>query len=137
MLIPYHGKPDRHENEIYRSQPKSGTRHFHAYATCYVIKKGFRYTVALTPVTKGEEMKEVLQRLLKQCKEIGIKCGLLLVDFHCCAGGTRFLQCQRDFVFEARTSSVHDAGDDSRQEADEKFASRRYAKVCVVEKKRL
>jgi putative transposase len=45
-----------------------------------VIKKGFRYTVALTPVTKGEEMKEVLQRLLQQGKRIGMKCGLLLVD---------------------------------------------------------
>ena len=80
VLIPYHGKPAYHENEIYRSQPKSGTSHFHAYATCCVIKKGFRYTVALTPVTKGEEMKEVLRRLLKQCKDIGISCGLLLVD---------------------------------------------------------
>jgi hypothetical protein len=80
VLIPYHGKPAYHENEIYRSQPKSGTSHFHAYATCCVIKKGFRYTVALTLVTKGEEMKVVLQRLLKQCKDIGITCGLLLVD---------------------------------------------------------
>ncbi|MCL2119954.1 MAG: hypothetical protein FWH27_16170, partial [Planctomycetaceae bacterium] len=33
VLIPYHGKPYRHESEIYRSQPKSGTSHFHAYAT--------------------------------------------------------------------------------------------------------
>ena len=80
VLIPYHGQPAYHENEIYRSQPKSGTSHFHAYATCCIIKKGFRYTVALTPVTKGEEMKEVLRRLLKQCKDIGINCGLLLVD---------------------------------------------------------
>jgi putative transposase len=80
VLIPYHGLPDKDEREIYRSQPKSGTSHFHAYATCCVIKKGFRYTVALTPVAKGEEMKEVIGRLLKQCKDIGIPCGLLLVD---------------------------------------------------------
>jgi putative transposase len=80
VLIPYHGQPECYEWEIYRSQPKSGTSHFHAYATCCIIKKGFRHTVALTPVTKGEEMKEVLRRLLKQCKDIGINCGLLLVD---------------------------------------------------------
>jgi len=80
VLIPYHGLPEYYENEIYRSQPKSGTSHFHAYATCCLIKKEFRYTVALTPVTKGEEMKEVVKRLLKQCKSIGIECGLLLVD---------------------------------------------------------
>jgi len=80
VLIPYHGKPERYEWEIYRSQPKSGTSHFHAYATCCVLKNGFRYTVALTPVSQGEEMKDVVHRLLKQCKSIGIKCGLLLVD---------------------------------------------------------
>ena len=75
MPFPHHGQPAYHENEIYRDQPKSGTSHFHAYATCCLIKKGFRYTVA-----KGEEMKEVVKRLLKQCKSIGIECGLLLID---------------------------------------------------------
>ena len=37
VLIPYHGQPDKDVSEIYRSQPKSGTSHFHAYATCCVI----------------------------------------------------------------------------------------------------
>src|SRR6478752_4705201 len=32
-LIPYHGKPSRDLDEIYRSQARSGTSHFHAYAT--------------------------------------------------------------------------------------------------------
>src|SRR5512142_3023816 len=32
-LIPYHGKPFRDVHEIYRGQAKSGTSHFHAYAT--------------------------------------------------------------------------------------------------------
>ena len=57
VLIHYHGKHCYNVNEIYRSQPKSGTSHFHAYATVCVLHKGFRYTVALTPVVKGEEMK--------------------------------------------------------------------------------
>ncbi len=48
-LIPYHGLPLHHTDEVYRSQAKSaGTSHFHAYATCYVIRKGQRFTVALT-----------------------------------------------------------------------------------------
>src|SRR4030042_1509029 len=51
-LIPYHGQPHNDANEIYRSQPKSGTSHFHAYATCYVVCKGHRFTIALTPVQK-------------------------------------------------------------------------------------
>ena len=37
VLIPYHGLPLDTELEIYRSQAKSGTSHFHAYATAYVI----------------------------------------------------------------------------------------------------
>jgi len=80
VLIPYHGEHCYNVNEIYRSQPKSGTSHFHAYATVCVLHKGFRYTVALTPVVKGEEMKTVVKRLLDQCKNIGLKCRLLLLD---------------------------------------------------------
>src|SRR3954453_7913655 len=51
-LTPYHGEPFRDVDEIYRSQAKDGTSHFHAYATAYVIRKGQRYTVALTSVKK-------------------------------------------------------------------------------------
>lgn len=63
-LIPYHGQPHRDEKEIYRGSPKSGTTHFHAYATAVVVHKGHRYTLALTHVEKGEAMKDVVQRLL-------------------------------------------------------------------------
>ena len=33
ILIPYHGQPHRRAEEIYRGEAKSGTTHFHAYAT--------------------------------------------------------------------------------------------------------
>ena len=79
-LIPYHGEPFRDEDEIYRSQAKDGTSHFHAYATAYVILKGQRFTVALTAVAKGESMKDVLQRLLKQARSVGVKARLVLLD---------------------------------------------------------
>src|SRR3954467_10003070 len=62
-LIPYHGRAYRDPEEIYRGQAKSGTSHFHAYATAYVLRKGQRYTVALTGVTKGESLKEVVRRV--------------------------------------------------------------------------
>src|SRR5512143_2712233 len=32
-LIPYHGRPCRDLDEVYRGQAKDGTSHFHAYAT--------------------------------------------------------------------------------------------------------
>src|SRR3954453_11264086 len=55
-LIPYHGKPFRALQEIYRGQAKDGTSPFHAYATAYVVRHGQRYTVALTGVSKGEPL---------------------------------------------------------------------------------
>src|SRR3954471_2083894 len=79
-LIPYHGQPFRDLDEIYRGQAKDGTSHFHAYATAYVIRKGQRYTVALTGVTKGESLKDVVQRLLGQAASVGIRSRLLLLD---------------------------------------------------------
>src|SRR4051794_28870886 len=79
-LIPYHGAPFHDENEVYRGQAKGGTSHFHAYATAYVVLRGQRFTVALTAVTKGEAMKDVVQRLLKQACSVGVKPRLLLLD---------------------------------------------------------
>jgi putative transposase len=79
-LIPYHGEPFHDLKEVYRSQAKDGTSHFHAYATAYVVLKGERFTVALQAVTKGEPLKDVLQRLLKQARSVGVKPRLLLLD---------------------------------------------------------
>src|SRR3954452_23842414 len=79
-LIPYHGRPFGDPAEVYRSQAKDGTSHFHAYATAYVIRKGQRYTVALTGVRKGESLKDVVQRLLQQAARVGIRPRLLLLD---------------------------------------------------------
>lgn len=79
-LIPYHGQPYLDEKEIYRSKPKSGTSHFHAYATAAVVHKGHRYTLALTRVEKGEKMKPVVQRLLAIVRRRGVKVRFLLLD---------------------------------------------------------
>jgi putative transposase len=79
-LIPYHGEPYRSVEEIYRGEPKSGTSHFHAYATAYVVRKGRRFTVAMTRVLYGEPMEAVLRRLLQQASRIGVKPRYLLLD---------------------------------------------------------
>lgn len=79
-LIPYHGEPQLNENEIYRSQPKSGTSHFHAYATAVVVHRGHRYAIALTYVTRGEKMTAVLERLLAIVRERKLKIRHLLLD---------------------------------------------------------
>lgn len=79
-LIPYHGQPHRCAEEIYRSQAKSGTTHFHAYATCYVVHKGRRFTVAMMGVNRGTTMVEVLKFLLRQTSRAGLRLSLLLLD---------------------------------------------------------
>ncbi len=79
-LIPYHGQPAHCEKEIYRGEAKSGTTHFHAYATAVVVHKGHRYTLALTPVEHGEAMKDVVQRLLQIVRRRNVKIKFLLLD---------------------------------------------------------
>ncbi len=80
VLIPYHGEPLQDEKEIYRSQPKRGTSHFHAYATATVVHKGHRYTLAFIRVEKDEKMKSVVQRLLAIVRRRDVKIRYLLLD---------------------------------------------------------
>jgi putative transposase len=80
VLVPYHGLPLDTELEIYRSQAKSGTSHFHAYATAYVNYRGQRFTLALTCVQQGEKLEEVLKRLLRRLASLGISARMVLLD---------------------------------------------------------
>lgn len=79
-LVPYHGKPFAHAREIYRGEAKSGTTHFHAYATCYLVHSGQRYTLAMLYVTKGMSLENVITQLLKGAKNAGIRPQPLLLD---------------------------------------------------------
>ena len=72
-LIPYPGPPHRRAEEIYRSQAKSGTTPFHAYATASVVRRGRRFTVALTPVEHGADLVDVVKRLLRFASRAGIR----------------------------------------------------------------
>jgi putative transposase len=71
-LIPYHGEHYADEKEIVRSQPKSGTTHFHGYATVSIVHDDQRYVVALCFVEKDESMQEIVVWLLNRLKSIGI-----------------------------------------------------------------
>lgn len=79
-LVPYHGKPFAHPSEIYRGEAKSGTTHFHAYATCYLVHAGRRYTLAMLNVTKGMPLTTVVAYLLKAAENAGIRPKVLLLD---------------------------------------------------------
>src|SRR5215475_2207798 len=96
ILIPYHGEPLTDSREVYRSQAKSGTSHFHAYATAYVIKKGQRFTVALAYVHKGDDLADVVKALLRQAARAGVRPRYLLLDRGFYAVGViRYLQAAR------------------------------------------
>jgi putative transposase len=95
-LVPYHGEPLRDLAEVYRSQAKSGTCSFHAYATCYVIRQGLRFTVALTWVQRGEPLQDVVRRLLAQAAKAGVRPRYLLLDRGFCSVAVlRYLQAGR------------------------------------------
>jgi hypothetical protein len=79
-LVPYHGRYHLDPNEIVRGQAKSGTTHFHAYATAYLVFRGQRFTVALTAVHGGEALKGVVRRLLRRAAAAGVRPALLLLD---------------------------------------------------------
>lgn len=79
-LIPYHGQPAREEAEIRRGKARSGTTHFHCYATAYIIYRNKRVTVALTVVRAGDDSLTVLQRLLARLHDLGLRCRRLYLD---------------------------------------------------------
>jgi putative transposase len=80
VLVPYHGQPHAADQELYRAAAKGGTHDFHAYATVYVVYRGHRYTVALTPVQRGEDLAAVVRRLLRQATRVGVRPQLVLLD---------------------------------------------------------
>jgi hypothetical protein len=75
-LIPYHGEEYEDEKEILRGEAKSGTTHFHGYATVSIVHDNQRYVLALRFVEKGESMETIVKWLLNRLKsmEISIRC---------------------------------------------------------------
>jgi len=95
-LRPYHGRPFARADEVYRSKAKSGTSHFHAYATAYLVCRGRRFTLALTWVRRGEPLADVLWRLLRQARRVGVRPRYLLLDRGFCSVDViRYLQAGR------------------------------------------
>lgn len=77
--IAYHGKAAQQAAEIRRSKAKSGTSHFHMYATLAVVHNKARYTLALTYMWQDDSPCDVVQRLIKQVRSLGlsIQCAYL------------------------------------------------------------
>jgi len=79
--IPYYGRrPCNEEHAVRRGKAKSGTTRFHTYATLCVLRRGWRFTAAMTQVSKDDSLTEILQRLLQRASQIGVRPRFLLLD---------------------------------------------------------
>jgi putative transposase len=84
-LIPYHGQPYEDQKEIVRSAPKSGTTHFHGYATVSIVRDHRRYVVALRFIEYGEEMADIVRWLLKRLKSLKFRIRRVFLDKGFCS----------------------------------------------------
>lgn len=84
-LIPYHGQPYKDKKEIVRGMPKSGTTHFHGYATVSIVRDDRRYVVALRFIEYGEEMAEIVRWLIKRLKVLKFRIRRVFLDKGFCS----------------------------------------------------
>ena len=84
-LIPYHGQPYEDKKEIVRGMPKSGTTHFHGYATVSIVRDDRRYVVALHFIEYGEEMADLVRWLIKGLKSLKIRIRRVFLDKGFCS----------------------------------------------------
>jgi putative transposase len=75
--LPYYGEWDK---AVRRGAKKAGTRYSHTYATAFVVRKGYRFTLAAICVKPGDKLVEVLERLLGRVHELRIRSRFLLLD---------------------------------------------------------
>jgi len=84
-LIPYHGQPYEDKKEIVRGAPKSGTTHFHGYATVSIVRDHRRYVVALRFIEYGEALAEIVRWLIKRLKSLKIRIRRVFLDKGFCS----------------------------------------------------
>jgi hypothetical protein len=77
--LPYYGQPHRHAQEVRRGPAKAGTTYFHCYASVAIVHDDQRYELALTFVWAKESLTEIVLRLLKRLRllGLGIRCAYL------------------------------------------------------------
>lgn len=83
MAIDFHNKPfygDKRTPGTYRGQPKASTKTFFAYATLLVIRKGQTFTVGLAPVLNSDALTSIIDQLLRQAAQKGLRPRRLLLD---------------------------------------------------------
>lgn len=80
VQIPYHGQPRHKRQELRGGAAKAGTTHFHTYATLAIVHDDERYELALTFVWSDESLVTVVERLIKQARQLGLRIRRAYVD---------------------------------------------------------
>jgi hypothetical protein len=83
--IPYHGQPLASADEIMRSGMRSGTTHFHGYATLSIVHAKQRYVVALVFVQLHDPMHVIVRQLLDRAKTLNIRLRRVLLEKGFCS----------------------------------------------------
>lgn len=94
--VPYYGERTRY---VIGGQKKQGTKWFFGYATAVLLHKHRRYTVALCPLESGMKPHEIVQILLDQIAEKGLKIRGLALDSGFDSGETLLLLQERRLAY--------------------------------------
>jgi putative transposase len=90
---PFYGKTPQLRGYTCKTRAQAGTTHFFRIASAYVIWREVRLTLALTYVLPDDSLVEVVARLLKRLKQVGLHATVLYLDKGFCSGEViRFLQ---------------------------------------------
>lgn len=110
VLIPYHGQPATAPHEIVRSAAKSGTTHFHGYATVAIVHHHRRYVVAFTFVTAGEPMVAIVRWLLDRVRKLGVRARYVFLDkgFYAAAVFRTLHRRHLSYVIPLRVGQKHE-----------------------------
>jgi len=68
--IPYHGQAALNPQEIRKGPARSGTTHFHSYASLAIVHNRCRYQLAVGLVWADESLAEVVGRLIEPAKSL-------------------------------------------------------------------
>jgi hypothetical protein len=95
-LVPYYGAAKAF---VVGGPKKQGTKRFFAYATAVLLHKGRRYTIALCPMLPGAKPHEIVDTLVRQIAEKGLKIRGVVLDSGFDSGETFLLLQQRRLAY--------------------------------------
>ena len=98
-LIPYHGQAQTEADEVLPGEAKSGTTHFHGYATLSLVHDKRRYTLKLVFVRLGQTLAEVVRQLLDRLKRLDFKVRRLYLDAGFCSVAGLKTRPRRQLIF--------------------------------------